>query len=253
MTKIEWTNETWNPITGCSKISPGCANCYAERMAKRLAGRFGYPKDDPFRVTFHPDKLLKPLKWKKPRMIFVCSMGDLFHEQVDWRDIRQIYKVMRKGRQHIYQILTKRPEIMGDRLNRWFGPRLKNWPFIWHGISAEDQEWFSRRIRWLLQIQAAVRFVSLEPLLGPIRINFANNLHSRLNPDWVIVGCESGPKRRECKLEWVRDIVRQCRAANIAIFIKQLQINGRVSHDPEEWPKDLRIREFPKRKLRNGV
>ena len=169
-TTIEWATHTWNPVTGCSPISEGCENCYAKRMAQRLRGRCGYPEDDPFKVTFHPDRLEQPLKLKKPSRIFVCSMGDLFHDDVGY-SIVDIFDVMSSTPQHTYMLLTKRPEKMRS-LFRLNGPLLGSEPLpnVWLGVTAENQARADERIPILLQIPAAVRFVSIEPMLGPITL-----------------------------------------------------------------------------------
>ena len=171
--KIEWTNETWNPITGCTPVSEGCQRCYAKRMAQRLAGRFGYPKrPDEFKVTLHGDKINQPLKWRKPRMVFVCSMGDLFHEDVPQDAIRDVFARMWKQK-HTFQILTKRPERMAEFIkwySKWVGfdawPR--EYPNVWLGVTAEDQRCCDERVPILLDTPAAVRFVSCEPMLSPV-------------------------------------------------------------------------------------
>lgn len=252
-TKIEWCDETWNPITGCTPISDGCKNCYAARMAKRLAGRYGYPADDPFWVTFHPDRLDEPLKWKKPRRVFVCSMGDLFHCHVALKWFQKIYIIImeckRLGLEHKFLVLTKRPE----RMSEWVNPK-KPLDNLWLGVTAENQRCADERIPILLQIPAAMRFVSIEPMLGPVDLNdreflinktlFKYTLGNYL--DWVILGCESGPSRRLCAIEWMIDVVRQCDDVNIPVFVKQVSINGKVSKNPAEWPEELRRREFPK-------
>lgn len=184
--KIEWTEVTWNPVTGCTKVSEGCRNCYAERMSKRLAGRCGYPKDEPFRVTLHPEKLDEPLKWKKPRRIFVNSMGDLFHEDVPDDFLDRVFAVMAHATCATcatFLILTKRPGRMQqylssldrkDKIGRWLDTvghyRAVAWPIpnVWLGVSVENQATADERIPLLLQTPAAVRFVSCEPLLGPV-------------------------------------------------------------------------------------
>lgn len=167
--KIEWTDETWNPITGCTKISAGCAHCYAERMARRLAGRCGYPEaPNHFDVTYHPDRMMQPTKWKKPRRVFVCSMSDLFHDDVPKHVVWAIWSRMSCTEQHTFQVLTKRPERALSVLNDLYAQH--NWgdpsPNIWLGVTAENQRAANERIPFLLQIPAAVRFVSCEPLLG---------------------------------------------------------------------------------------
>ncbi len=236
MTKIQWTDTTWNPVTGCTKVSPGCLNCYAEKMAKRLQA-MGQPKyADGFKVKLHPDVFDKPLHWKKPRKIFVCSMSDLFHEDVPIAFIDCVIHTMAVCPQHKFQLLTKRPERMKFVLG---GKGVL--PNVWLGVTAEDQQRAHERIPPLHAAPAAVRFLSLEPLLGPIFLG-----SYLIGIDQVIVGGESGPNRRECKIEWVRDIVEQCRSAGVAVFVKQLHIDGKLVKDIEQFPEDLRIREFPK-------
>jgi protein gp37 len=169
--KIEWTEKTWSPITGCTKISPGCAHCYAERMAKRLAGRYGYPADEPFRVTLHPERLQEPAHWRKPRIVFPCSMSDMFHPDVPDEFINKMLTMMTHpmmgASHHTYLILTKRPE----RILSGHAERFAEWKNIWLGVTAENQEMADKRIPILLQIPAAVRFVSVEPMLGPVWID----------------------------------------------------------------------------------
>lgn len=238
-TKIEWCDKTWSPITGCSKISEGCANCYAERMAKRLAGRCGYPKENPFKVTIHKNKFLEPMDWKKPQKIFVCSMADLFHPEVPFEIINKIWTIMNFGRKHTFLILTKRPirmlEFFKGRHHSWNaseGPDFAP-PHIWLGVSIENQARSDERIPILVQIPAARYFVSCEPILGPI------NLHKYLGgsmtgrPDdliaeqwgkqglgWVIAGGESGPGARPCHPDWIRSLRDQCQVAGVPFFFK---------------------------------
>ena len=252
-TGIEWTDATWNPITGCTKISEGCRNCYAERMARRLAGRHGYPEaPHHFDVTLHPDKLDQPLRWKKPRKVFVCSMGDLFHRDLDdWDDIFPILSMCKEARQHTFLILSKRAERMKKIVDVWyvFNHEYMPWPNIWLGTSTENQEQADKRIPDLLLTPAAARFVSVEPMLGAVDMRWylgTGELLSQHYLDWVIIGCESGPNRRPMELEWALDLVRQCDAAQVPVFVKQLSIDGRVSHDPTEWPAELQRREYPK-------
>ena len=248
--KIEWTDSVWNPITGCSHAgSPGCDNCYAKRMAQRLKGRYGYPKDNPFKVTFHPDRLDQPLKWKKPRQIFVVSMGDLFHEDVEWNWQYKIFEIMLINQDHTYLILTKRPERMKKvLLDIWFHlgrnyPESKpDFPLrnIWLGVTCENQEQADKRIPILLQIPAAIRFVSIEPMLSKINLrlyDYATSCgrHSvkRYFINQVICGTESGPRRRHAKIEWIRNLRDQCMDANVPFFLKQIEINGKVVKMPE--------------------
>jgi protein gp37 len=301
--RIEWAEKVWNPITGCTKISPGCANCYAERMAKRLAGRCGYPAVEPFRVTLHDDMtFVEPLKWRKPTRCFVCSMGDLFHEDVPdpWIDgvfaaMGLTYDIAATDQnnvitafrpRHIYMLLTKRPERMRsyvqglidsdwDTLRRRFHglamgicdikakaaylPHLNasmevaEWikdgmPGLWLGVTAENQEMADQRIPILLQIPAAVRFVSVEPMLGPVNLRGGIygpdwlegwdvvaepriDRHGELYPepvqvqteklDWVICGGESGPGARPMHPDWARSLRDQCQAAGVPYYFKQ--------------------------------
>ncbi len=167
-TKIEWAEKTWNPVTGCSKISPGCQNCYAERMSKRLRGRCGYDADEPFRVTLHPKRLEEPLRWRKPSMIFVCSMGDLFHPGVPMNYVVEVVRKMQDASHHTFLVLTKRPGRMKKVFDACNHSEII--PNIWLGVTAENQEMADERIPILLQIPAAVRFVSVEPMLGPVEI-----------------------------------------------------------------------------------
>jgi protein gp37 len=259
-TRIEWAQKVWNPVTGCSKISPGCQNCYAERMAKRLRGRCGYPAEDPFRVTLHPERLEEPLRWRKPRMIFVCSMGDLFHEDVPEDFIWQLIGKAYEAKHHTFLTLTKRADRMEDILTRsswWNNDTPQN---IWLGVTVENQEqdW---RIKHLLNTPAAVRFVSVEPMLGPVdltavrlpdhlqpdwaygmpygitfdalQLNESHIYDSENHLDWVICGSESGPNHRKTKIEWIRDLREQCISANVPFFLKQMEINGRMVKMPE--------------------
>lgn len=266
-TNIEWADASWSPVTGCTPISEGCQNCYAKRMAQRLRGRFGYPKDDPFKVTFHPDRLEQPLKWKKPRKVFVCSMGDLFHDDVpaytytgNQVTANHIFATAHKCPQHTFLILTKRPKNMKSFCMWWHnGQKGHITPNIWLGVTAENQKQLNRRWPILAQTRAAKKFISGEPLLEPIDFHLgdlqsdviwrrafgASTYGNRILPDWGIIGCESGPKRRFAKLSWFRNVRDQFKGAGIPLFIKQIEINGKVSHDMSEWPEDLRIRQYP--------
>lgn len=250
--KIEWTEETWNPVTGCTKVSPGCAHCYAETLCRRFWKQWDRePPPDHFRVKLHPDRMDQPLHWKKPRRVFVCSMSDLFHERVTWNFLLDVFTMIKRTKPHIYQILTKRPERMREIMKLvWASP--KPLPHVWLGVTAEDQKRADERIPHLLKIPARVRFVSVEPMLEPVNLEpfMALPINQRISQssttrDWVIIGCESGPNRRPMKLEWALDLVRQCKAVGLAVFVKQLDIDGRVSKNPTEWPKELRIREYP--------
>jgi len=279
--KIEWTNETWNPLIGCSKVSEGCENCYAEKMAKRLKamGMLQYQRvvDDngwTEKIYLAKDQMEKPLHWKKPRMIFVCSMSDLFYYRILPKQLRRTQDIISRCPQHTFQILTKQPIRMQRFVEQ--NPFSKN---VWLGVSCENQRWADERIPHLLDTPAVVCFVSFEPLLGPVNLEKnecccakcggcgegyagepstichvcgGSGMGSRL--DWVIIGAESigGRPGRECKLEWVLDIVRECKDANTPVFVKQVHVhkNGRLilSKDPAEWPEEIRLREYPARR-----
>lgn len=266
---IEWTESTWNPVTGCTKVSDGCTNCYAERLTERFHGKGSFEQ-----VQLHADRLDQPLRWRKPRRVFVNSMSDLFHEQVPDDYIARVFAVMALTPQHTYQILTKRHGRMRAWINRcavsehgWLthdgtnparayggtgeivGPP-EQWPLpnVWLGVSVEDQRWADIRIPALLDTPAAVRFLSCEPLLGPVNLEpflwglvgstasyFGRNGKVRLGGvggqtvcsqplnalHWVITGGESGPGARPCDPDWVRDIRDQCNAARVPFFHKQ--------------------------------
>ena len=289
MTKIEWTQsddgspgKTWNPTTGCDRISPGCDACYALTMAKRLKamGQTKYQTDGKpptsgpgFGLALHPGSLGEPFRWKAPQRVFVNSMSDLFHARVPADFIEQVWAVMAMTPQHTYQILTKRPERYAKILNgecgcnggpgpgihfrsntQWytheFGPEvdlMQRWPLpnVWLGTSIESDK-YARRADELRIAPAAVRFLSLEPLLGPLPSLDLTGI------DWVIVGGESGPGARPMQLDWARALVQQCWAAGVAPFVKQLGSRWARAHgsDPKggdwlTWPRDLRVREFP--------
>ena len=212
---IEWTDATWNPATGCTKISPGCKNCYAERLATRLKAMRNPRYTNGFNLTLHRDQLELPLKWRSPRRVFVNSMSDLFHEDIPFEFILSAFEVMGRAHWHTFQILTKR----ADRLAS-LATQLPWAPNIWQGVSVEDQAHTSR-IDELRKVPSAVRFLSIEPLLGPIERLDLTEIH------WVIVGGESGPGFRQVQPEWVRQIKDQCKAAHVAFFFKQW--GGRVS------------------------
>jgi len=206
---IEWTEATWNPITGCTKISAGCKHCYAERMALRLRamGQANYANG--FEVTLQRHMLERPLEWKRPLAVFVNSMSDLFHERVPDAFIDEVFDVMRRAHWHVFQVLTKR----ADRLAAYGAGR--EWPSnVWVGVSVESAR-YTPRIEYLRQIPAAVRFLSLEPLLGPINALPLEGI------DWVIVGGESGPRARPMKIDWVESLRSQCVAAGTPFFFKQ--------------------------------
>ncbi|PRX40907.1 protein gp37 [Planifilum fimeticola] len=206
--EIEWTNATWNPVTGCTKVSAGCRNCYAERMARRLQAMGVERYRNGFQLTLHWDLIDLPLRWKKPRKIFVNSMSDLFHPEVLDEFILKVFETMNRSSQHVFQVLTKRPErvaAMADRLN-WTSN-------IWMGTSVENMR-VIERVDHLRNVPTQVRFLSCEPLLGPLHLNL-EGIH------WVIVGGESGPGARSVDGQWVREIRDQCIKENVAFFFKQ--------------------------------
>ena len=207
--KIEWTDATWNPVTGCNKISPGCKHCYAERMSRRLKATGMAKYRNGFDVTLHPDTLEIPLRWRKPRSIFVNSMSDLFHDEVPDEFIAQVFDVMTRAHWHRYQVLTKRPERAAS-LNSQLP-----WPDqVWMGTSVESQDYI-HRIDRLRETDAVIKFLSLEPLLGPLPNLDLNGI------DWVIVGGESGPGARPMQADWARDIRDQCLDAGVPFHFKQ--------------------------------
>jgi len=250
-TAIEWADATWNPITGCSVVSAGCTNCYAMRLAGgRLrhhptrAGLTVPTKAGPVwtgEVRFNEGALRQPMQWKKPRRIFVCAHGDLFHEAVpdDWID--QVFAHMASAERHTFLVLTKRPERM-----RMFCGGRPALPNVWLGVSVEDQRTADARIPVLLATPAARRWISAEPLLE--RLTYIPGLPGMLN--WVVVGGESGPRARGCDVQWIRDIVRTCAATDTPCFVKQLGSNSdyratKKGADPAQWPADLRVRQWP--------
>jgi len=271
-TKIEWTDETWNPVVGCEPISPGCANCYAARMAHRLAA-MGRPEYQGItikcgrKVVFNGTvgtlgkRLDQPYRWRKPRLVFVCSMSDLFHDDVPFGFIEQVHDVMQNTPQHVFQVLTKHPSRMQQywlwRQKEYLGRSLVSIPpdNVWYGTSVENQMVVQRSVPILLQCPASVRFLSCEPLLGPVDLTrwlSMGGIH------WVIVGGEYGPGARPCHREWVESLIRQCRDANVPVFVKQLgsayrdmlvPATVRLKHpkggDITEWPASLRVREWP--------
>jgi len=210
---IEWTDATWNPVTGCTKITRGCDNCYAARFAERWRGVPDHPFATGFDLTLRPERLEQPLKWKRPRMIFVNSMSDLFHKDVPHEFIDRVFATMEAADWHTFQLLTKRSSLMRDYLHvRYAGERGPG--HIWCGVSVEDAQ-ASARISHLRQSPAGVRFLSIEPLIGAVgKVNLSGI-------DWVIAGGESGPGARPIHLEWVREVRDQCLAQNVAFFFKQ--------------------------------
>lgn len=209
LTTIEWTEATWNPVTGCTKVSPGCRHCYAERMAHRLQA-MGQPHySQGFEVSWHDDALSLPLRWRKPRRVFVNSMGDVFHEDVPERFVREVFAVMVEADHHWFQVLTKRSARMADLA------ATLPWPTnVWAGVSIETAD-FLDRLDDLRAVPATVRFVSFEPLLGPMPALDLRGI------DWVIVGGESGPAARPMEAAWAQDIRDQCVAVGVAFFFKQ--------------------------------
>jgi protein gp37 len=277
--KIEWTEATWNPVRGCSRVSEGCRNCYAERVAGRFCGELsGSGRGTKFvsgpftgfatkrgwtgKVELIEEKLDEPLHWKKPRTIFVNSMSDLFHEKLPDEAIWRVADVMRQARQHRYLVLTKRSKRMRELWPKIRGTMPDRLEHVAMGVSAEDQPRAYERINDLRLTPAAMRFVSIEPMLEAV------NVVAWLPfLDWVIVGGESGPGARPCSVLAIRDIIRQCKAAGVAVFVKQLgsQISGLFcgatkeeqggcewnargskGQDITDWPLDLRVRELPK-------
>jgi len=212
-TAIEWTDATWNPVTGCTKISGGCDHCYAERFSERFRGTPGHPFENGFDLTLRPERLQQPLRWRNPRMIFVNSMSDLFHKEIPNAFIGNVFETMERANWHTFQILTKRSSLMRNFLRRRYshnsGPS-----HMWFGVSVEDSSKKSR-IRHLQDAPAGVRFLSIEPLIGPMGTLDLTGI------DWVIVGGESGPGARPMEREWVREVRDQCRDSKVAFFFKQ--------------------------------
>lgn len=208
-TGIEWTDATWNPVTGCDKVSPGCKFCYAERFSERFRGVEGHHFEQGFDLRLWPDRLDQPQSWKKPRRVFVNSMSDLFHEDVPDEFIHEVFGTMVEADRHIYQILTKRPERMRDLADDL------PWPdHVWAGVSVENNDYLSR-VDVLREVPANIRFLSCEPLIGPLPDLDLEGIH------WVIVGGESGPNHRPIDPEWVRSIRDQCRQEDVPFFFKQ--------------------------------
>jgi protein gp37 len=207
--KIEWTDATWNPLRGCTKISPGCKHCYAERFAERFRGVKGHPFEQGFDLRLVPEKVNEPLHWKRPQRIFVNSMSDLFHDDVPLPYIKRVFAVMNQADWHQYQVLTKRAERLEE-----VSSQLPWAPHIWMGVSVENKDYLWR-IDHLRKTKAHIKFLSVEPLLGPL------GKISLRGIDWVIVGGESGPGARPMEASWVKDIKDQCLRAGVAFFFKQ--------------------------------
>jgi protein gp37 len=211
--QIEWTDATWNPVTGCTKIGPGCTNCYAERFAERWRGIDGHPYEQGFDLRSWPNRVTQPLSWKKPRMIFVNSMSDLFHKKIDREFIDQVFDTMEAADWHVFQILTKRSSLMRNYLKRRYGSK-KVPGNIWLGVSVEDGAHVGR-IEHLRQINSDARFISFEPLLGPIgKVDLSDVA-------WAIVGGESGPRARKMEPEWATELRDTCQKQEVAFFFKQ--------------------------------
>ena len=232
---IEWTEVTWNPVTGCTKISQGCKFCYAERMSKRLQAMGVQKYENGFSITVHESTLDDPLTWKRPRLVFVNSMSDLFHKSVPFSFIEAVFETMNRAPRHTFQVLTKRPRrvaLLNERLH-WT-------PNIWLGTSIESERWLER-LTWLKGTSAQTKFLSLEPLLGPLPDIQLDGI------DWVIVGGESGPGARPMEADWVRDIRDMCLGSNVPFFFKQWggvfkKRNGRTLDDRkwDQMPEILR-------------
>ncbi len=238
---IEWTDATWNPVRGCNRISPGCDHCYAEKFAERWRGIPGHPYEQGFDLRLVPKSLGDPIRWPQPRMIFVNSMSDLFHEEVPYQYIRAVFEVMALANWHTYQILTKRAYRMRQVTNR-LPKRLTSSPHIWLGISVEDRRHGLPRIDEIRGTRAEVRFISFEPLLEDLGEIDLGGI------DWVIVGGESGPGARTLQANWVRSIRDECQKANVPFFFKQWGgvrkkragriLDGRVHN---MWPDTARL------------
>ena len=270
--KIEWCEATWSPIVGCSKVSAGCKNCFAERMAKRQRGmgtaKYQTVVDEKGwtgEVALCSNKeLYAPLHWKEPRMIFVDSMSDLFYEKVPRHWIHEVYGIITHelAQQHIFQVLTKRPDIMRD----YHKDRREVITNLWLGTTVENPDYL-HRIKDLIEIPAAKHFVSFEPLLDFVDFGEILNLecqgkeykdsfgkiwHKRARGydllNWIIIGCETGPGARKCETEWVRDLARQGAAVGLPVLIKKIPVNGKPTGDIKLWPPDLRkFRQMPER------
>jgi protein gp37 len=212
-TEIEWTDATWNPVTGCTQISAGCDNCYAKRFSERFRGTAGHPFEHGFDLRLRADKVGQPLKWRKGRRIFVNSMSDLFHKRIPSGFIDEVFETMEEANWHQFQVLSKRSSIMRDYTNRRYG-KLQAPEHIWLGVSIEDAR-SKARVKHLQQTNASIKFVSIEPLIGRIGCIDLSGI------DWVIVGGESGPKARPLDADWVREIRDQCAENDIPFFFKQ--------------------------------
>jgi protein gp37 len=246
LSSIEWTEATWNPVTGCAKVSPGCAHCYAETFAERWRGVPGHHFEQGFELKLWPERLEQPLRWRTPRRIFVNSMSDLFHEDIPDEYVERVFAVMAEADRHVFQILTKREERLAE-----FAPLLP-WPQnVWVGVTIENRR-FVRRADYLREVPAAVRFISAEPLLTEVTKLDLTGI------DWLIAGGESGPKARPLDLDWVFDLAERCSASGTAFFMKQLGAvlarrlgaEDRKGTDLALFPPELRRREMPVPRLR---
>lgn len=228
---IEWTDATWNPVTGCTKITRGCDNCYAARFAERFRGVAGHPFENGFDLTLRPAKLDQPLRWKRSRTIFVNSMSDLFHKGVPRSFVDQVFDTMEAADWHVFQLLTKRSSRMRDYLRSRYAERQPP-EHIWCGVSVEEAQ-ARGRIDHLRAAPAGVRFLSIEPLIGPVGEVDLTGIH------WVIVGGESGPRARPMQIDWVREVREQCREQGVAFFFKQWggirPKSGGRELDGQEW------------------
>lgn len=241
-TGIEWTNATWNPVTGCTKISPGCDNCYAERIAERFRNVVGHPFENGFDLQARPERLTQPLSWKKPKMIFVNSMSDLFHKDLEKSFVDDVFDTMERAHWHIFQILTKRSSLMRDYVNqRYSGGKAPE--HIWLGASVEDANRKSR-VSHLSQMSAPIRFLSVEPLIGPIGYLDLSNI------EWVIVGGESGPNARPLEVEWVREIRDLCKQQKTPFFFKQW--GGKTAKAGGRLLDGLEWNEYPGQRIENA-
>lgn len=278
-TSIEWADATWNPTTGCSKVSPGCAHCYAETFAERWRGIPGHPYEQGFDLRLWPQRLDVPLRWRKPRRIFVNSMSDLFHPDVPAAFIDQVLDTMWRAEQHVFMVLTKRPEIAADYCSRYAGIAghlCELPPNLWLGTSIENRRVVGRADH-LRRVPAAVRFISAEPLLGPLvfdahstfdrRVREWSDGHPTLPPlsldgiDWLIVGGESGGHSRPLRVEWVDALAQAAGEQGVALFVKQLGARWARAHrssdskggEPTDWPAHLRVRDSPRPRARSGA
>ena len=234
---IEWTDATWNPVTGCTKITAGCDNCYAERFAERFRGVPAHPFENGFDLTLRPDRIDQPTRWKRGRMIFVNSMSDLFHKEVPREFVDRVFDTMEAADQHIYQVLTKRSSRMRDYLCRRYADKRPP-DHIWNGVSVEDCLG-ATRVQHLRDAPSAVRFLSIEPLIGAVGAIDLTGIH------WVIAGGESGPNARVMHIDWAREIRDACRAQKVAFFFKQWggfrPKSGGRELDGREW-NDMPLR-----------